>query len=614
LIHGSNFIHIIGARGRKEGGIFRRELLKALDFCRFSLEARCGPGLALIRGPAGMNHPRSSSTPRLLHAARVAASAVLLIATPACIGHLGGDDGAGATPPDATTPAGYAAAEAVLPRLTSLQYRSSLHDLLSPAVPQTPTEPDTNPYLFDSIGATTTTLSELGVQQYEEAADAASLYVFGDPLRRAAFVGCAPAAPGDACVTGFLERFGRRVLRRPLSATELQRWTGVATSLSQPDAWEGLRLAVAGLLQSPYFIYRVELGAPDANKPGQLRLTGYETASRLSFLLWNTTPDDELLDAAGRGDFESSAGVAIQAARLLEDPRATATVRQFFAQFLDLGRLDGVTRDAATYPLYSDGIVEAMRTEVEMIVDDVVANRRDARSIFSTRRTFVNSQLAALYDVEAKGADEKTFVAVDLDPAGPRRGILTLGAFLTMNAHETDTSPTARGKYIRERVLCQTVAPPPPNVNTTLAPPPEGKPLTVRERMEEHRKNPACTSCHTFMDPPGFLFEHFDSLGVYRTSLPGPLPVDSSGDLDGKPLDDATGLTALLQDDPRVGACMVKQLYRYAHGRLDTKGEKAALEELDARFAETGYDFRQLIIELVTHESFRAVAVPQESP
>ncbi len=555
-----------------------------------------------------MNHPRSSFLTPL------AASLGLALAMPACIGHLGGSDESAPPGPGTVQPSGYQAAEAVLPRLTSLQYRSSLHALLSPAVPQTPTEPDTNPYLFDSIGATSTTLSELGVQQYEEAADAASLYVFGDPLRRAAFVGCEPAAPGDACVTGFLERFGRRALRRPLSAEELQRWTGVAISLSQPDAWEGLRLAVAGLLQSPYFIYRVELGAPDASRPGELRLSGYETASRLSFLLWNTTPDDELLDAAGRGDFESPAGVAIQAARLLEDPRATSTVRQFFGQFLDLGRLDGVTRDPATYPLYSDGIIGAMRTEVEMIVDDVVANRRDARSIFSTRRTFVNAQLAALYGVEAPGADEKTFVAVELDPAGPRRGILTLGAFLTMNAHETDTSPTARGKYIRERVLCQTVAPPPPNVSTTLAPPPAGKPLTVRERMEEHRKNPACTSCHTFMDPPGFLFEHFDSLGVFRTELPGPLPIDSSGDLDGKPLDDATGLTALLEDDPRVGDCMVKQFYRYAHGRLETKGEKVALEQLDARFAETSYDFHQLIIELVTHESFRTVSAPQESP
>lgn len=538
--------------------------------------------------------------------------ATLVMMAQACTGLLGGDDDA--TSGGASKPGVYEAAEPVLPRLTELQFRSSLHDLLSPGVPMTATEPDTNPYLFYSIGATLTTLSELGVQQYEESADAVTGYVFGDPLRRAGLVGCQPASPGDACVTEFLQRFGRRALRRPLTATELQRWTKVATDLAQPDAWEGLRLAVAGILQSPYFLYRVELGEADVENPGTRRLNGYETASRLSFLLWNTTPDDELLDAAERGDFDSPAGVAAQVARLLDDKRATLAIRQFFAQFLDLGRLDGVGRDPATYPLYSDGIIEAMRTEVELVVDDIVANHRDARSIFSTRHTFVNSQLAALYGVEAKGADKTTFVPVELDPSGPRRGILTLGAFLTMNAHETETSPTARGKYIRERVLCQTVQPPPPNVSTTLAPAPDGKPLTVRERLEEHRKNPACTGCHMFMDPPGFLFEHFDSLGAYRTELPGSVPVDSSGDLDGKPLEDARDLTTMLETDERVGSCMVKQLYRYAHGRLDTKGEKLALEDLDARFAGSNYDFRQLIIELVTHESFRTVADPKEIP
>jgi hypothetical protein len=555
--------------------------------------------------------PAGSRASRRRKAASVALSAALALSAQACVGNLGGDDDATDGPAKGEV---YEPAEAVLPRLTSLQFQSSLHDLLSPGVPLTPTEPDTNPYLFYSIGATSTTLSELGVQQYEEAADAVTGYVFNDPLRRAALVGCQPATPGDACVTEFLQRFGRRALRRPLTATELQRWIKVATDLAQPDAWEGVRLAVAGLLQSPYFLYRVELGEPDLGKPGTRRLDGYETASRLSFLLWNTTPDDELLDAAARGDFDSAAGTSAQVARLLDDKRATASIRQFFAQFLDLGRLDGVTRSAASYPLYSDGIVEAMRTEVELIVDDIVANHRDARSIFSTRRTFVNSQLATLYGVEAKGADQFTFVPVQLDPKGPRRGILTLGAFLTMNAHETETSPTARGKYIRERVLCQTVHPPPPNVNTTLAPAPDGKPLTVRERLEEHRKNPACKSCHTFMDPPGFLFEHFDSLGVYRTSLPGDIPVDSSGDLDGEPLEDALGLTTMLEDDERVGDCMVKQLYRYAHGRLETKGEALALADLDARFVGANYDFRQLIIELVTHESFRTVAEPKESP
>lgn len=375
-----------------------------------------------------------------------------------------------------------------------------------------------------------------------------------------------------------------------------------------------MRLAVAGILQSPYFLYRVELGQPDPDEPGWRRLDGFEMASRIAFLIWNTAPDDALLDAAERGDLDTPEGVAAEAERLLDDERASVAIQEFFAQYLDLGRLDGVARDPANYPLFTPGMALAMRREVELLVDDVVAKRGDARSIFSTRTTFVNADLAALYGVEAPGADAATFVPVELAPDGPRAGLLTLGAFLTMNAHETQTSPTARGKYVRERVLCQTVQPPPPDVDTTLDPPSGGEPQTVRERLEQHRENPACAGCHAFIDPPGFLFEHFDSIGAYRTVLPGDLPVDSSGDLDGVPLAAARALAAALEGDPRVGRCMVQQLFRHALGRLDAKGEEPALDDIDARFADDHYDFRALVLELVAHDGFRYVAEPEESP
>ncbi|MCK6590351.1 MAG: DUF1592 domain-containing protein, partial [Polyangiaceae bacterium] len=408
---------------------------------------------------------------------------------------------------------------------------------------------------------------------------------------------------------------GRRAFRRPLTAEERARYTAVSVDLAQPDAWEGIRLAVAGMLQSPHFIYRVEPSALDMENPGggKRLLTGYEMAARLSFLFWNTTPDEMLLDAAERGDLGSSEGIAAEAERLLAHPRANGAIQEFFAQYLDLGRLDGVARDPATYPLFAPGMAQTMRKEIELLVNDIVFEEEgDIRSIFSTRRTFVNSELAALYGVEAPGADATTFVPVELDPDGPRAGLLTFGAFLTMNAHETATSPTARGKYVRERVLCQTVQPPPPGVDTTLDPPSGETPMTVRERLEEHRKNPACTGCHAFIDPPGFLFEHFDSIGAYRTVQAGDLPIDSSGDLDGVPLSDAKGLAALLENDPRVGRCMVTQLFRHAQARLDTEGEKVAVDDLEARFAAGGYSFKKLLIELVTHDAFRHVGEPKE--
>jgi len=530
----------------------------------------------------------------------------------ACIGNIGDPPGGSAADQG---PQVFEPPEPVLPRLTAAQYRSSVIELLGPQIPMTPVEPDTNPYLFYSIGATSTTLSELGVQQFEESADAVTRTVFNDPAWRAVLVGCEPTAPGDACTSEFLARFGRRAFRRPLAAEELARYTAVAADLGQAGAWEGIRLAVAGMLQSPHFLYRVELSGFDAENPGggKRLLNGYEMASRLSFLLWNTTPDEALLNAAERGDLSSPEGIAAEAERLLAHPRANAVIQEFFAQYLDLGRLDGIARSPTTYPLFTPGMAQVMRKEIELLVNHVVFEEEgDIRSIFSTRRTFVNSELAALYGVEAPGADPTTFVEVELPPDGPRAGLLTFGAFLAMNAHETQTSPTARGKYVRERVLCQTVQPPPPDIDTTLEPSSGEMPKTVRERLEEHRKNPACTACHAFIDPPGFLFEHFDSIGAYRTTQEGSLPIDSSGDLDGIPLTDAKGLAALLATDPRVGRCMVTQLFRHAQGRLDTKGEKPAIDDLEARFVSSGYSFKKLLIELVKHEGFRYVGEPKE--
>ena len=517
------------------------------------------------------------------------------------------DDGGG--PP----PAEFEPGPQVFPRLTERQYRNNIEQLLGAPLPAPPLEPDTNPYLFFNIGAASTTLSELGVQQYEEAAELFTGIVFADAPRREALVGCLPAAPGDACVAEFLARFGRRAYRRPLSADEQARWLGMAGELSDGDAWQGLRHAVAGMLQSPHFLYRVELGEPDPIDPTRLRYTSHEMASRLSFLLWNSTPDDALLDAAEAGDLLSEVGLLAETDRLLADPRSRTAIRDFFGQFLDLSRLDSITRDPTRYPLFSPTMIDSMRTEVRLLVEDLVYRQQgDIRSMFSTRRTFVNSELAALYGVTAEGATPVTFVPVELPEDGPRAGLLTLGAFLTMNAHETENSPTARGKYVRARVLCQDVPPPPPDVDLKLDPEQaEGK--TLRERLEQHRADPSCAGCHSFIDPPGFLFEHFNPIGAWQ-DLDNGYPIDSSGDLDGKPLADARGLAELLKDDKRVGRCIVTQLYRHAIGRRDVPSEWVALDEVADDFGATGYRFTELLQILVTSDVFRTVAEEEIDP
>lgn len=552
---------------------------------------------------------------RRVRASLGALGLALAIGASGCVGRIGdpSPSGSAGTEKEPVAPGVAELSTPVLPKLTVKQYRNALADLFGAALPATPVQPDTNPFLFTSIGATTDPLSELGVQQLEEAADHVSHFVFDDAAKRTALLGCEPAAPGDACVTEFLRTFGRRTFRRALSPEELERWTAAAVDLAAGDAWTGVRVAVAGMLQAPSFVYRVELGEADPKDETRLRYTSSEMASRLSFLLWNAPPDDELLDAAENGELVMKDRLEAEARRLLDSPRARESIQEFFAQYLDLGRLDGISRDATFYPDFKPELAEAMRTEAKLLVDDIVFRRQaDVRELFSTRRTFVNTDLAALYGVDAKGATKVAFVPVDLPADGHRAGLLSLGAFLTMNAHEASTSPTLRGKYVLERVLCVEVQPPPPNVDTSSIDPDPTIPKTLRERLEQHRVNPTCASCHAALDPPGYLFENFDAIGAWRTKDNG-YPIDASGDLDGKPLAGARDLAKALGTEPRVGRCMVKQLYRHAMGRLDEKGEKPALEAIHEKFAASGFRFRELVVALVTNDSYRFVARPEVS-
>jgi len=312
-----------------------------------------------------------------------------------------------------------------MPRLTAVQYRNTLEDLFGDDLPPTPVEADTNPYLFYNIGATTTSLSGLGAQRYAEAATAITDAIFSSATRRDALLGCAPASPGDACIESFVRTIGKRLFRRPLTSEEAVLWTSLARDLAEGDPYDGARLALYGMLQSPSFLYRVERGEPDPRDGARLRYTSFEMASRLSFLFWNTTPDDELLLAAERGDLVTDEGILEQAARLGESPRARRAVMDFFAQYLDLARLDQLERDPERYPAYSATLAASMRAELRLLVDDFVFRRdADVRGLFDTRRTFVNTELAALYGVDAPGASPIAFVPVAqaeaMEKFGPR--------------------------------------------------------------------------------------------------------------------------------------------------------------------------------------------------
>jgi len=493
--------------------------------------------------------------------------------------------------------------------LTPAQYRSSVIDVLgdvaAPAVGQ----------WRSSIAAAQGGVAVATVEDYEEAAIAVTAQLFADPDARLLITGCEPTAePEDPCVAQVLTALGRRAWRRPLVAEELVRYGQLAADVAQlleGDPWLGLQHAVAGLLQSPNFLYRVELGAPtDPTDPLHVRLDGYELASRLSYLVWNTTPDDALLDAAAAGQLDDPAGISPHLDRLLASPRARDGALQLFVDMLDLDVLYSLQKNAELLPAFTPTIGLAMREELLRVIDDTVLQQRDYRRLFDTRGGFVDAELGALYDLP--GPFEPGFNPVTLPDT--RGGLLTLAGFLAINSGEASTSPTLRGLTVRRILMCQTIPPPPPDVAPELPEPGDDTPMTKRELLQVHVSDPVCASCHQFTDPIGLALEHYDALGVYRATDRG-LPIDPSGDLDGKPFPDAIALGDLFSEHLAVGDCLVRNLYRYATGHIEDPALAPVITLLRDALVDSGYDLTAAIDALARSEGFRyATRSPEDAP
>lgn len=501
-------------------------------------------------------------------------------------------------------------------RLTESQYRNMVSDVLGVDSSDLPLEPDTNPYLFNSIGAGSSSLSSFGAEQYVEAAFVIANRYFERTEHIELEIDCFPMTVDDGCADQLLRQIGFRLYRRVLTDIEMERWITLARNTAPSDRPEdqlkGLETALAGMLQSPFVLYRLELGEIDPQNADQRRFTALELASRIAFTLQNTSPDQELLNLALSGQLLDRDVLSTEIDRLLNSERARQSIESFFAQYLDLGRLGRVERDPSVYEGFSQELVEAMETEVRLLIDDIVYRRNgDIRTFFNERRGYVNTELARHYGLNTEESSPVIFESVDFPTATPRVGFLGTAAFLTMNAHPTETSPTLRGKYIRERLLCQVVPPPPDDIDLNLEPE-VGEATTLRERLERHREDPACSGCHSFIDPPGFLFEHFDSVGRYREELNG-VVLDASGDLDGIPMANLADLANHLAGDIRLTMCMVRQVYRFALGRLEDYGEEVEIQLLHQSFAEQGFRFQSLIKSLLMSEGFSVVSANTEN-
>jgi hypothetical protein len=494
-------------------------------------------------------------------------------------------------------------APAGLRKLTVEQYENSVRDLLGSHVqlpPEIELEADVAQNGFYAVAASNATLSPAATEKLEQAAYALAAQGLSS-AHRAKLVPCTPAAVTDSqCTEKFLKDFGRRAFRRPLAAAELTRYAKIADSAATTlgDFYQGLEFAVAAVLQSPNFLFRVELGEADPGSSARLRYTGYELATRLSYALWNTTPDDTLLDAAESGELND--GLADQAERLLTDGRAARALENFHSERLGLSELATLNKDASLVGELSDTLRGALRDDVLRTFAELGEPGQDFLQVFDSPVAYLNAPLAQLY-AQPMAADKLT--RVELPQSAQRTGFLGKPAFLALTAHNIETSPTLRGKYIRERVLCESIPAPPANVVPVLGEPDPDAP-TMRDRLRVHATDPACAPCHTLMDPLGLALEHFDAVGRYREKDKGHT-IDTRGELDGAGFNGVVELSKLLREDPRTAECLVRQAFRYALGHIEDSGEEPQIAALVAEFEESGHDLPALFRSLSTSDAFR---------
>jgi hypothetical protein len=410
-----------------------------------------------------------------------------------------------------------------------------------------------------------------------------------------------PQAPA-ACLRDVATQFGRRAWRRPLTPDEVDALVALPTAAiaAGDDLESATRVMLRAVLVSPNFVFRVE-SDPDPFTTDPHALSDYELASRLSYFLWSSTPDDELLDLADDGMLQDDDTLRAQVQRMLQDEKAEALLDNFAGQWLFIRALDDHVPDYATFPEFDDGLRAAMRTETELYFREFLFGDETMDKLLTADFTFANDRLAEFYGIT--GATSAEFTRVSLAGNAQRAGLLTQASLLTVNSFPTRTSPVKRGKWVLEQLLCSPPPPPPPGVEgLTTEEMPTG---SFRERMEAHRANPVCASCHTRMDPIGFGFEHYDGIGKYRDTDQG-FDIDASGMLpDMTTFDGPIELAALLAQDTRLPHCMTQQLFTYALGRGTEMYDDDDLDAITASFVSGGYHFRELIELIVMSDAFR---------
>jgi hypothetical protein len=502
-------------------------------------------------------------------------------------------------------------------RLTEAEYRQTIADMFGIDIKVAGRfEPDLRKGGLLAIGASDVSVTRAGFEQYDLLAHSIAAQVV-DEKHRPTLVPCVPAsvkAPDPACAADFFRKVGRLVFRRPVDEQNLKAMVEVAgmETKTSGNFYSGLQFVLAGMLEAPEYLFRVDVAGPDPAHPGTARLDDFSKASRLSFLLWDTAPDDELLTAAGRGDLDTQDGLKREVDRMLESPRVDAGVRAFFSDMLGFDELPMVEKDRVLYPRFSRTVIaDAQEQTLRTITDHLIVHRADYRDLFTTRSTFMTRTLGLVYHVPVRA--ERGWEPFEFPQDDPRAGLLTQISFLALHGPSGRSSPTLRGKAVRELLMCEPVPAPPANVNFALVEDTKNAELkTVRDRLTAHRANPTCAGCHKIMDPLGLALENFDGLGQFRADENG-AAIDASGELDGSRFQDAVGMGRAMHDNQAVVSCLVNSLYRYAAGRLPQPGEKEFVAWLQNKFAEDGYRLPDLLRRIALSDAFYAIPPSTDS-
>ena len=506
-------------------------------------------------------------------------------------------------------------------RLTQDQYRQTISDVFGSTIQLGGRfEPDIREEGLMAVGASYVSVTASGLEQYDKMARSIGSQIVSED-QRATLLPCVPASstePDENCARQILSEIGRYLFRRPMTDKELDLVLQGTTEVTQElgDFYTGLSLGIGNLLAAPQFLFVQEISEPDPNHPGELRLDSYSKAARLSFLFWNSTPDDQLLKAAQRGDLHTTRGVAKQVDRMLASRRVESGIRAFFSDMLGFDAFDTLAKDATLYPKFSAKLAEdAKEQTLRTIVEHLVEQDGDYRSLFTTGKTFLTPRLGAVYrlPVDTDDALLESWAPYEYAEDAPQAGILTHASFVALHSPPGRSSPTDRGKALREVILCQKVPAPPGDVNFTLVQDTES-PVhkTARARLNAHATEPMCTGCHKITDPIGLALENFDTIAGYRTRENGEL-IDLAGNLDGIPFTTVNELGQAFHDSPAAVSCLVDRLFAYSVGHKPTKSEKRWIADtLLKQFEADGYRVTSLLKSIATSDTFFRV-VPAEA-